>query len=43
MAILKVARLGHPVLRQRAEPLDPGAVRSLFDPPSAAVDRLRSS
>src|SRR5438093_1495559 len=28
MAILKVARLGHPVLRQRAEPLDPGAVRS---------------
>ena len=28
MAILKVARLGHPVLRQRAEPVDPGAVGS---------------
>src|SRR6266566_2210193 len=28
MAILKIARLGHPVLRQRAEPVDPGAVRS---------------
>jgi len=28
MAILKVARLGHPVLRQRAEPVDPAALRS---------------
>ena len=28
MAILKVARLGHPVLRQRAEPVAPNAIRS---------------
>ena len=28
MAILKVARLGHPVLRQRAEPIPPAAIRS---------------
>jgi peptide deformylase len=28
MAILKVARLGHPVLRQKAAPVPPGAVRS---------------
>src|SRR5262249_46570253 len=28
MAILKVARLGHPVLRQRAAPVPPGAIRS---------------
>jgi peptide deformylase len=28
MAILKVARLGHPVLRQVAAPLDPGSIRS---------------
>jgi peptide deformylase len=28
MAILKVARLGHPVLRQRAEPVSPAAIRS---------------
>ena len=28
MAILKVARLGHPVLRQRAEPVPPAAIRS---------------
>jgi peptide deformylase len=34
MAILKVARLGHPVLRQRAQPIAPEAIRS------AAVQRL---
>jgi len=28
MAILKVARLGHPVLRQVAEPIDVDAIRS---------------
>jgi peptide deformylase len=28
MAILKVARLGHPVLRQRAEPVPPETIRS---------------
>jgi peptide deformylase len=28
MAILKVARLGHPVLRQRAEPVAPAEIRS---------------
>ena len=28
MAILKVARMGHPVLRARAHPVDPGAVGS---------------
>jgi peptide deformylase len=28
MAILKVARLGHPVLRKRAEPLSPEAIRA---------------
>lgn len=28
MAILKVARLGHPVLRQVAQPLDPASIRS---------------
>src|SRR5437899_12583843 len=28
MAILKVARLGHPVLRQVAEPVDPRSIRS---------------
>src|SRR5947207_84788 len=28
MAILKVARLGHPVLRQRAEPILPNTIRS---------------
>jgi peptide deformylase len=28
MAILKVARLGHPVLRQQAEPVAPEAIRS---------------
>ena len=28
MAILKVARLGHPVLRQRAQPVPAGAIRS---------------
>jgi len=28
MAILKVARLGHPVLRQIAEPVDPAAIAS---------------
>ncbi len=26
MAILKVARMGHPVLRKRAQPLDPGEI-----------------
>jgi len=34
MAILKVARLGHPVLRQVAEPVDPAAI------PSAGVQRF---
>jgi peptide deformylase len=34
MAILKVARLGHPVLRRRAEPVAPG------DIPSAHVQQL---
>jgi len=34
MAILKIARLGHPVLRRVADPIDPEAVRS------AAVQRL---
>ena len=28
MSILKVARMGHPVLRQRAEPLDKAALRN---------------
>ncbi len=28
MAILKVARMGHPVLRARARPIDPGAINS---------------
>ena len=28
MAILKVARMGHPVLRARARPIDPGAITS---------------
>ena len=28
MSILKVARMGHPVLRTRAKPLDPGDIRS---------------
>ena len=28
MAILKVARLGHPVLRQAAAPIPPGRIRS---------------
>ena len=28
MSILKVARMGHPVLRTRAKPLDPGEIRS---------------
>jgi peptide deformylase len=28
MSILKVARMGHPVLRRRAQPLDPGEIRS---------------
>src|ERR687896_193920 len=28
MAILKVARMGHPVLRARAGPLDPAEIRS---------------
>src|SRR5262245_23834090 len=28
MAILKVARLGHPVLRRRAEPVSPEALRA---------------
>jgi peptide deformylase len=28
MAILKVARMGHPVLRARAKPVDPGVIRS---------------
>ena len=28
MAILKVARLGHPVLRKVAEPVDPAAIRT---------------
>jgi peptide deformylase len=28
MAILKVARLGHPVLRQRAQPVPPGEIRA---------------
>src|SRR5581483_11952501 len=27
MAVLKVARLGHPVLRRIAEPVPPGAIR----------------
>jgi peptide deformylase len=28
MAILKVARMGHPVLRARAKPIDPGDIKS---------------
>ena len=28
MSILKVARMGHPVLRERARPLDPTEVRT---------------
>jgi peptide deformylase len=28
MSILKVARMGHPVLRARAKPLDPGEIKS---------------
>src|SRR5260221_2162144 len=28
MSILKVARMGHPVLRARAKPLDPGDIKS---------------
>ncbi len=28
MSILKVARMGHPVLRTRAKPLDPGEIKS---------------
>ena len=28
MAILKVARLGHPVLRKVAEPVDPASIRT---------------
>jgi peptide deformylase len=34
MAILKVARMGHPVLRAKAEPIDPAAIKS------AAVQQL---
>lgn len=28
MSILKVARMGHPVLRTKAKPIDPGAIKS---------------
>src|SRR5215208_8396101 len=28
MSILKVARMGHPVLRTRAKPIDPGDIKS---------------
>jgi peptide deformylase len=34
MSILKVARMGHPVLRRRAEPLEPAEIRS------AAIQKL---
>ena len=30
MSILKVARMGHPVLRERARPLDKGELRDRF-------------
>ena len=34
MSILKVARMGHPVLRTKAKPIDPGAIKS------AAIQQL---
>src|SRR3954451_8748436 len=29
MSILKVARMGHPVLRERAQPIDPADIKSV--------------